>query len=633
MSDDYGSGPYKGYLGYGDPGSFAGSEGRRKIVAALLAKQRKYPTNIGEGIASIGENIGNVLYLNALADEDKARGAFETNLGKGLPEIPVAGAEPAVATPSASTGVSPAAAPPAPIQPPAAAEHIPGANAGLPQTEFPNLGNNFKPPVPPAGMLPVINASRFNPTITNKDSGSSVIAGQLSPQSFGNKAYGPLPNVPIASVTPNAEPDIRDQMTQTIMAQARPPLTRTAALPSSAATDASAPSPDIPFAALSPEPTSAAPRPSVPPLTATAQSEPYSNPPLVQPGITKAPTGTLPSQEPVPPAAPPYVTQIPPEQKRPGILGISPEQAKARAILNDPRIDPNGPLARRAQQIETYFEGARKEKERQLQADYEHQRGIRDALVAKEEQRKYEADSKALDERYRRGQIELQNATTPTARAKAEADLAKISQEIAAGKAPETIKFENGKVGQWDQKTGAYKDITPQINPLDIDIPAELGKKMEFYIRAKGASDALVGDAGSMTNLASALGTRSLNPIFGNYVVTPEFRRDYNLAKAWGQAVLRDESGAALSEKEVERKMDIYWPVPNDPPEIVAQKAANRRREETSFYLSLGKARPVADFYIDRKTEQPEGAVLKDPGGNVRRVVRNGLWMDVPNGR
>jgi hypothetical protein len=82
---------YPGYPGYGDPGSFAGSEGRRKIVAALLGKQRKYPTTIGEGIASVGENVGNVLYLNSLADEDKARGAYETNLGKGLPSIPVEG--------------------------------------------------------------------------------------------------------------------------------------------------------------------------------------------------------------------------------------------------------------------------------------------------------------------------------------------------------------------------------------------------------------------------------------------------------------------------------------------------------------------------------------------------------------
>jgi hypothetical protein len=332
--------------------------------------------------------------------------------------------------------------------------------------------------------------------------------------------------------------------------------------------------------------------------------------------IEKAPAA-LPSQEPVPPAPPPYVNPL----KRPAPLGISPEQAKARAILSDPRINPNGALARQAQQVETYYEGIRKEKEAQQQADY-----------VKAEQRAYEQPGKDLEERYKRGQIELQNATTPSARAKAEADLAKVQQEVAAGKAPETIKFENGKVGQWNQKTGAFTDITPQVNPLDIKMSESEGKKMEFYVRARGASDQLGNDASSLNNLGNALASRRLG-LLGNYAVNPTFQKEYNLAKAWGQAVLRDESGAALSEKEVERKMDTYWPVPGDTPQTIASKSELRKNEERSFYLSLGGARPVADYYLERKTDHPDGTMLKDPSGQVRRVVKNGLWMDIPNGR
>jgi hypothetical protein len=194
-------------------------------------------------------------------------------------------------------------------------------------------------------------------------------------------------------------------------------------------------------------------------------------------------------------------------------------------------------------------------------------------------------------------------------------------------KAPDTLKFENGKVGQWDYKTGTYKDITPQVNPMDIEIPAEIGKKLEFYVRAKKASSQLEGDASSLANLANALATRK-GGIFGPYFVDEKFQRDYSIAKAWGQAVLRDESGANLPEKEVERKMDTYWPMPGEGPKVIAEKTDRRLAEEASLYLALGKARPVANFYLERQTSRPEGERLYDPATKKRYVVRNGLLMD-----
>jgi hypothetical protein len=64
---------------------------------------------------------------------------------------------------------------------------------------------------------------------------------------------------------------------------------------------------------------------------------------------------------------------------------------------------------------------------------------------------------------------------------------------------------------------------------------------------------------------------------FANYAISTE-RQKYNQAKAdFINAQLRRESGAAISESEFTNADKQYFPVPGDPPELIKQKAANRR--------------------------------------------------------
>jgi hypothetical protein len=69
---------------------FSGGQGdlenRRKIALAMMSRKEKaYPKNVGEGIASLGESIGDVLYQKSLADAEKKFADKETGQRGGAP--------------------------------------------------------------------------------------------------------------------------------------------------------------------------------------------------------------------------------------------------------------------------------------------------------------------------------------------------------------------------------------------------------------------------------------------------------------------------------------------------------------------------------------------------------------------
>jgi len=62
----------------------------------------------------------------------------------------------------------------------------------------------------------------------------------------------------------------------------------------------------------------------------------------------------------------------------------------------------------------------------------------------------------------------------------------------------------------------------------------------------------------------------------GNYLATPEYQRFDQAQRNFINAVLRKESGAAISPSEFENASIQYFPQPGDTPEKIAQKARNR---------------------------------------------------------
>lgn len=65
-------------------------------------------------------------------------------------------------------------------------------------------------------------------------------------------------------------------------------------------------------------------------------------------------------------------------------------------------------------------------------------------------------------------------------------------------------------------------------------------------------------------------------PLAGNYLVSPEFQQFDQAQRDFVNAVLRKESGAAISASEFDNAARQYFPQPGDSPVVVRQKARNR---------------------------------------------------------
>jgi hypothetical protein len=157
---------------------------------------------------------------------------------------------------------------------------------------------------------------------------------------------------------------------------------------------------------------------------------------------------------------------------------------------------------------------------------------------------------------------------------------------------------------------------------------------LKFFERATFANQQL-GKADKV--LAGFMDTRlGATPLIGNYLTSAEYQKLDSAREAWGQAVLRDESGAVLSIPEIRRKLSTYFAVPGDRPETIRDKALRRAYEEKSLLDSLGNAKPVADQFLKsretRKVTDPnvsEGEVQQSSKGR-KRVNIGGYWEDLP---
>lgn len=86
-------------------------------------------------------------------------------------------------------------------------------------------------------------------------------------------------------------------------------------------------------------------------------------------------------------------------------------------------------------------------------------------------------------------------------------------------------------------------------------------------------------------------------PVVGNSLVSPEYQKFDQASRDLINAILRRESGAAISESEFDNAKRQYLPAPGDSPEVLAQKAQNRRAAIEGFASGAGKAyRPKMIF-------------------------------------
>ena len=148
-------------------------------------------------------------------------------------------------------------------------------------------------------------------------------------------------------------------------------------------------------------------------------------------------------------------------------------------------------------------------------------------------------------------------------------------------------------------------------------------KDLNFYQRGVPANEILSKVEKALTNpldppLAKLPG--------GNYAVSKDFQIAQNAAKDFLAVILRKDTGAAVTESEVETYGKIFLPERGDAPETIAQKREARARALEGIRLGLGSAKELVEF------ARPKGQQAAKPDGAPVRVNTPAEAAKLPKG-
>jgi hypothetical protein len=136
---------------------------------------------------------------------------------------------------------------------------------------------------------------------------------------------------------------------------------------------------------------------------------------------------------------------------------------------------------------------------------------------------------------------------------------------------------------------------------------------LSFYNRAKEASEALA--QGGLEERVSK--QNGMGALWGQYAPNIAQTKDQQLyrqaQRAFTEARLRKESGAAISQQEYDNDGRIYFAQPGDSPETIAQKQKARQAVLDGLKFSAGKA--YSEFYGESGGAPSGGGGGKDPLG------------------
>ena len=107
-------------------------------------------------------------------------------------------------------------------------------------------------------------------------------------------------------------------------------------------------------------------------------------------------------------------------------------------------------------------------------------------------------------------------------------------------------------------------------------------------------------------------------PLAGNLLTSPEFQQAQQAGREFLSAVLRKDTGAAITQQEMDIYGQTYLPQPGDSPEVLQQKAESRRIALDAIRTGLGTASPLAPERGQRGTP---GAAPQDRGAQLDSIL------------
>lgn len=127
---------------------------------------------------------------------------------------------------------------------------------------------------------------------------------------------------------------------------------------------------------------------------------------------------------------------------------------------------------------------------------------------------------------------------------------------------------------------------------LGMKLTEQQAKDLTYWQRATGISDKLDQLGNALADFGDA--AKGSVPFVGNAMVSAEYQQARQAGEEWLSAVLRKDTGAAITSQEMEIYGRTYLPQPGDGPEVLAQKQVARKRAEEGMRLGLGTAEILA---------------------------------------
>jgi hypothetical protein len=198
------------------------------------------------------------------------------------------------------------------------------------------------------------------------------------------------------------------------------------------------------------------------------------------------------------------------------------------------------------------------------------------------DRQKFEADQKKLMELSAGTTVFDPNTRQPVYKAPEKA------AELPAGVQEYEYAKKQGFPGTFaDWEASKKGGMSLQVDPTTGEVTFQQGSNIKpmteaqskdttFATRAEGALPLVDKFGDALTNLGQSAGGQV--PVIGNYMKSPEYQQAEQAGKEFLQAILRKDTGAAITAGETAEYGSVYLPRPGDSPELLAQKKASRAR-------------------------------------------------------
>ena len=206
--------------------------------------------------------------------------------------------------------------------------------------------------------------------------------------------------------------------------------------------------------------------------------------------------------------------------------------------------------------------------------------------------------------------------------------------ELEARKRGQTIKV--GPDGSLEITDGGYGQ--PGEAPR-VKLTEGQAKSSTYLQRAQGASDILDQNEEALNSLWNT--TAGAIPYVGNYLQSEEYQLARNAGEVWLQAILRKDTGAAITKDEQELYGTTFLPQPGDAPAVMAQKREMRKVAQQALDAGLPKEEilrvsqlPAAEAEAILRSARGAdgGAAPPAQGGDIPRITNDAEYEALPPG-